>query len=195
MIREKERSMDDKTFEKVRKRIGEIVVQSPYPEEPFHSINTLEWLLKLEPEADRALQIAALGHDIERAIPDRKISASKYDTYDDYKNAHAQNSAEIIAEILQDCGVDREETEEIAFLVSQHETGGGERLDKLLNADVLSFFHVCLPLYFDRKGPEITRKRMVWGFKKLSADSRELVSEIDFPDEQLRELVRETVGQ
>lgn len=48
MIREKERSMDDKTFEKVRKRIGEIVVQSPYPEEPFHSINTLEWLLKLE---------------------------------------------------------------------------------------------------------------------------------------------------
>ena len=195
MIREKERSMDDETFEKVRKRIGEIVVQSPYPEEPFHSINTLEWLLKLEPEADRALQIAALGHDIERAIPDRKINAAKYDTYDDYKNAHAQNSAEIIAEILQECGVDREETEEIAFLVSQHETGGGERLDYLVNADVLSFFHVCLPLYFDRKGAEITRKRMVWGFKKLSPDSRELVSEIDFPDEQLRELVRETVGQ
>jgi len=192
---EKERSMDDKTFEKVKKRIGEIVVQSPYPEEPFHSINTLEWLLKLDPEADRALQIAALGHDIERAIPDRKINAAKYDTYDDYKNAHAQNSAEIIAEILQECGVDREEIEEIAFLVSQHETGGGERLDTLLNADVLSFFHVCLPLYFDRKGPEITRKRMVWGFKKLSTDSRGLVSEIDFPDKELRELVRETVGQ
>jgi len=195
VFRVKERFMDDRTFEKVRKRISEIIVQSPYPEEPFHSINTLEWLLKLYPEADRALQIAALGHDIERAVPSRKIHASNYDTYDDYMNAHAQNSAEIIAEVLKECGVGRDMIEEIAFLVSQHETGGGERLDYLMNADVLSFFHVCLPLYFDRKGPELTRKRMVWGFKKLSAESREKVSEIDFPDEELRELVRETVGQ
>ena len=187
--------MDDVTFEKVKKKIGEIVVRSPYPEEPFHSINTLEWLLKLYPEADRALQIAALGHDIERSVPGREIHASNYDTFDEYMQAHAQNSAEIIAEILREFGVDHEETEEIAFLVSRHETGGGERLHYLVNADVLSFFHVCLPLYFDRKGPEITRKRMVWGFKKLSPDSRGLVSEIDFPDEQLRELVRETVGQ
>ncbi len=186
--------MDDETFEKVKKKIDEIVVHSPYPEEPFHSINTLEWLLKLYPEADRALQIAALGHDIERAVPSRKINAANYETYDDYMNAHAKNSAEIIAEVLKECGVERDMIEEIAFLVLRHETGGGERLEYLVNADVLSFFHVCLPLYFDRKGMEITRKRMVWGFKKLSPYSRGLVSEIDFLDEQIRELVKETVG-
>ncbi len=36
------------------------------PEDPRHAENTLDWLLKLKPDADEALQIAALGHDIER---------------------------------------------------------------------------------------------------------------------------------
>jgi hypothetical protein len=52
----------------VKKRIEEIIKTSPVPEDPIHSKNTLEWLLWLKPDADEALQIAALGHDIERAI-------------------------------------------------------------------------------------------------------------------------------
>ena len=167
--------MDKNPIDKVKQRIDELVVQSPFPEEPFHSINTLEWLLKLDPEADIALQIAALGHDIERAVADRKINAANFETYDEYKEAHAQNSAEILNEIMVECGVNQDMANEIAFLVSRHETGGGERLDLLVNADVLSYFQVCLPLYYDRKGPEITKKRMVWGYKKLSINTRKLV--------------------
>jgi hypothetical protein len=186
--------MDKAVFDRVRKRIDDIIVQSPFPEEPFHSINTLEWLLRLDPEADDILKIAALGHDIERAVPARKVKAADYDTYDDYMEAHARKSADILTEILVECGVAPEATDEIAFLVAHHETGGGERLDLLMNADVLSFFHVCLPLYFDRKGPEITRKRMVWGYKKLSPESRRKVAEIEFPDPELGNLVRDTIG-
>jgi len=186
--------MKNDHIEKVKKRINELVVQSPYPEEPFHSINTLEWLLKLAPDADMALQIAALGHDIERSVEDRKVKAANFSTFDEYMEAHALNSAEILTEIMEECGVDQELTEEVAFLVSRHETGGGERLDFLVNADVLSFFQVCLPLYYDRKGTELTKKRMVWGYKKLSKELRRKVAEIEFIDEELRNLVEETVG-
>ncbi len=186
--------MESSPIEIVKKKISELIVQSPFPEDPFHSINTLEWLLKLAPDADTVLQIAALGHDIERAVKGRKVSAANYDTYDEFMEAHAQNSADILTEIMEECSVDQELTEEVAFLVSQHETGGGERLDILVNADVLSFFHVCLPLYFDRKGGKITKKRMVWGYKKLSRESRKKVEEIEFLDEELRELVEETIG-
>ena len=186
--------MNAETFDKVSNRIEELILQSPFPEEPFHSINTLEWLMRLEPDADDALKIAALGHDIERAIPDRKVSPADFDTYDDYKDAHACNSAEILLEILKEFGVEQATADEIALLVSQHEVGGGERLDVLMNADVLSFFHVCLPLFFDRKGPEITRKRMVWGYKKLSEESRAMVADIEYPDKELKKLVVDTVG-
>jgi len=186
--------METDHIEAVRRKINELVVQSSYPEEPFHSINTLEWLLKLDPNADIALQVAALGHDIERSIEKRKVRASDYTTFDEYMEAHAQNSAEILTEIMEECGVDQELTDEVAFLVSHHETGGGERLDLLMNADILSFFQVCLPLYFDRKGPEITKKRMVWGYKKLSKELRKKLNEIEFLDEELKELVDETVG-
>ncbi|MBN1290692.1 MAG: DUF4202 family protein [Candidatus Latescibacteria bacterium] len=186
--------MSTDSIEKVKKKIEELVVQSPYPEEPFHSINTLEWLLKIEPEADIALQIAALGHDIERAIPERKISAANFETFDAYMEAHAQNSADILMEIMKECGLHQELADEIAFLVSRHETGGGERLNILVNADVLSFFQVSLPLYFDRKGPDITKRRMVWGYKKLSADSRKMIEDIEFLDDELRTLIEESIG-
>ena len=186
--------MESEVFEKVKKRIDKLIVQSPYPEEPFHSINTLEWLLKLDPDADEALQIAALGHDIERAIGDKKVAAAEFDTFDEYMEAHARNSADILSELMKDCGASQELADEVAFLVSRHETGGGEHIDLLVNADVLSFFHVCLPLYFDRKGAEITKKRLVWGYKKLNEESRRQITEIDYPDEELKALVRETVG-
>ena len=186
--------MESEIFEKVKKRIDKLIVQSPNPEEPFHSINTLEWLLRLEPDADEALQIAALGHDIERAIAERKVAAADFDTFDEYMDAHARNSAEILSEIMKDCGASQQLADEVALLVSRHETGGWDRLDLLVNADVLSFFHVCLPLYFDRKGTEITKKRLVWGYKKLNEESRRLIADIEYPDEELKALVGETVG-
>ena len=181
-------------IEKLKERIDETVVLSPYPEDVFHSINTLEWVLKLKPDADTALRIAALGHDIERGLVDRTVKARNYDTFDEFKQAHALNSAEILVEIMEECGVDQKITDDVAHLVANHEVGGDEREELLKNADVISFFHVCLPLYFDRRGPETTKKRCVWAYKKLSEDLRKLVLEIEFVDENLRELVMEGIG-
>lgn len=57
------------------------------PEDPEHAQNTLEWLLKLKPDADEALQIAALGHDIERAFEDTKVRRDDYRDFDTFKVA------------------------------------------------------------------------------------------------------------
>ena len=186
--------MGTNAIEKVKNEISRVIVESPFPEEPFHSINTLEWLLKLNPDADIALHIAALGHDIERAFDDKRVRSADYGTYDEYKQAHALNSAEILAELMEKCGVDQKIVDDVAHLVAHHEMGGDKREELLKNADAISFFHVSLPLYYDRKGPANTRKRCVWGFKKLPENLRKVVVEIDYMDSELKELVVKSLG-
>jgi hypothetical protein len=186
--------VNSKLFDLVTGRIDEIISQSPFPEDVFHSINTLEWVLRLAPDADSALQIAALGHDIERGFPDRCIHASNFKTYDEYKQAHALNCAQILSEVLEDCGVEQAFIDDVARLTANHETGGDPRQEALKNADILSFFHVSLPLFNDRRGPEITKRRCVWGFKKLPPELQYIVREMDYPDETLKQLIDESIG-
>ncbi|MFC1485899.1 DUF4202 family protein [Candidatus Latescibacterota bacterium] len=189
--------MNNEMLDSIQLRLDKIIAQSPFPEDVFHSINTLEWVLKLSPDADTdpALQFAALGHDIERGFEDRCVHASLYNTFDEYKQAHALNCAEILVEILEEYGVEQYIIDDVAHLVANHEVGGDEREELLKNADTLSFFHVSLPLYYDRRGSEITKKRCVWGFKKLPPDLQEIVKKIDYPDEDLKKLILESIGE
>ena len=186
--------MDSRLFDQITGRIDEIISQSPFPEDIFHSINTLEWVHKLAPDADSALQIAALGHDIERGFPDRSVHASNSQSYDEYKQAHALNCALLMVGILEEFGVDQDTIDDVTRLVAHHESGGDAREEALKNADALSFFHVSLPLFNDRRGPEITKKRCVWGFKKLPLELQEIVREIEDPDEELKQLLDESNG-
>ena len=79
------------SLERVEQRIAEVISGSSVPEDPAHSRNTLEWLLRLAPQADTALRIAALGHDIERAVEARKVRRADFADYDAFKAAHARN--------------------------------------------------------------------------------------------------------
>ncbi len=186
--------MGTEAIEKLKSKIEEIIVLSPYPEDVFHSPNTLEWVLKLNPEADISLQIAALGHDIERGVKDRIVKAINYNSFDEFKQAHALNSAGILVEIMEECGVDQRIIDDVAHLVANHEVGGDDREELIKDADVLSFFHVCLPLYYDRKGSETTKKRCVWGYKKLTENMRKYIFELEFIDEELKKLVIDSIG-
>ncbi len=87
-------------IERARLRIAEVIAGSSVPEDPRHSSNTLEWLVRLDPHADAALQLAALGHDIDRAVEERKVQRADFADYDTFKAAHARNGASILAEIL-----------------------------------------------------------------------------------------------
>ncbi len=74
-------------------------------EDPSHAEDTLKWLLRLSPRADEALQIAALAHDIERAVEEGRVYRADYDDYDIFKADHARNGAKILRKILNKCGV------------------------------------------------------------------------------------------
>jgi hypothetical protein len=179
--------MDD--IDCVKKKIEEIIEKSSVPEDPLHSKNTLEWLLKLKPDADEALKITALGHDIERAIEERKVKREDFSSFDEFKKAHALNSARIMAEIMEECTIGKKLADDIFSLVAHHETGGDEMAEVLKEADTISYFDVNLPLYYARHSVEETKRRALWGYKKLSANLKEVVAKMNYSDKKLASLL------
>ena len=185
---------DAESIERVRARIREVISGSSVPEDPRHSTNTLEWLLKFQPRADEALQLAALGHDIDRAVDESKVLRSDFSDYDDFKAAHARHSAEMLLEILQQCGVeDPALADEVYRLVCSHEVGGDARSDLLVDADSLSYFDVNLPLYRERNSREETLRRCAWGFRRLSKRARGIATELHPHDDELAQLMKEAI--
>ena len=140
------------------------------------------------------LKIDAFGNDIERAIEHRKVKSKDYRSYDEFKEAHALNSARILEEIMKECNIRGELIDDVCFLVSYHETGGTWRVDVLRDADSISFFHVNLPYYFVRNGIEETKRRCLWGYKKLPRTLQEVVVKFNYKNKELESLVRAWVA-
>ncbi len=107
-------------IECARQKIRGVIAGSQVSEDSRHADNTLEWLLRLEPDASAALQLAALGHDIDRAIEGLKVRRADFDNYDAFKAAHARNSAQILRQILVACDVERQIVDEACRLVRAH---------------------------------------------------------------------------
>ena len=183
------------SIERAKRRILEVVSGSEVPEDYPHAKDTLAWVLRLEPHAGPALQLAALGHDIDRAVKERKISRADYQDYDAFKAAHARNGAAILLEILAASGVAPSIAEEAGRLVILHEVGGNPQADLLKDADSISFFQVNLPLYFQREGWEEAKRRSVWGYRRLSPKMREVARSITHEQDELTRLLREAFAE
>jgi hypothetical protein len=177
------------------KRIRSVISRSQVPEDPLHAENTLAWVLKLMPEADEAMKIAALGHDIDRAVENRRVQKHDFRSFDDFKAAHASNSADILESILEECCVEEPVKVEACRLVRLHETGGDERSDTLKYADSMSFFENNIPLYFARNGWTKTKQRALWGYGRLSSGLRRIVAEFRYESDELNALLKEVVRQ
>lgn len=172
-----------------------MIAGSKIPEDPGHSENTLEWILKLNPKAGQALQLTALAHDIDRAVETQKVRRSDYNDYDAFKAAHARNGAKILRVILKECGVDKSITEEACRLVTLHEVGGDPDADLLKDADAISYFEFNLPLYYGREGWEETKRRSIWGYRRLSNTSKKIVQRITYKDEKLTQLLKDAIKE
>ena len=70
------------TINRLKNEIKSITSNSQVPEDSIHAQNTLEWLVRLKPDADEALRIAALGHDIERAMERSKVKRENFSDFD-----------------------------------------------------------------------------------------------------------------
>ncbi len=183
------------SIECAKGRIKEVIAASKVPEDPGHADNTLAWLLKLDPNTDPAMQIAALAHDIDRAVEARKVCRSDVDDYDAFKAAHAHNGAKLLREILDRCQVVPSIADEACRLVKLHEVGGDPRSDLLKDADSISYFDVNLPHYYKREGWTETKRRSTWGYRRLSPQAKKLVKHIGYQEEALMRLLREVIHE
>jgi hypothetical protein len=102
-----------------------------------HAKRTVYWVKQLKPDADGALLIAAISHDIERAI------------YGDWKRGsnnpvdlrkHQDLSAQEIEKFLRNENASEILIEKVRHLVSHHQEGGDDEQNVLCDADNLSFF-------------------------------------------------------
>ena len=175
----------------MKREILSIIDRSPVEEDSRHARNTLEWVKRLDPSCSPAMEIAALGHDIDRALPDRKVRRDDFQDYDSFKIAHAVNSARILREIMEKCGIgDEAFINRVVELVEKHEFGGTPDADILKDADGISFFDVNLPLYYKRNGYDEALRRSIWGYRRLSERAREIVKRLPFRDRYIKEIVQ-----
>ncbi|MCQ9617292.1 DUF4202 domain-containing protein [Paenalcaligenes niemegkensis] len=160
------------------------------PEDLGHAKNTLEWLLRLNPDADHALMVAAYAHDIERARPDR-YQRHMFANYDDFKRAHAREGSLRLSELLRNYPLSQAFINECARLVEHHEHGGDARSDVLKDADSLSYFDHNLAFYYEREGYQSTLKRARWGYQRLSSRAQARFHTLAPEDPVLQLLLRE----
>ena len=150
---------------------------------PLHLTRTVDWLLKLKPQADEALLIAGVTHDIERAFREDAVyekmflseNAFRDEAFLDY---HQQRSAGIIDKFLESITCPADLRKKVEHLVAHHETGGDPESNLLKDADSLSFFQTNVDLFVTVKvkesSPEKVKSKFDWMFERISRiDARE----------------------
>jgi len=178
-------------------QLRRLLARSHVPEDVGHAEDVLCWLLRLEPEAGWPLRFAALAHDVDRAMPDAiRVQRRDFTDYEDFKAAHAANSARIAARLLHRVGAPISVVHEVTRLVLHHEKGGEDaQLSLLCDADTLSFYTHNLPFYLLREGEDEALRRSRWGIRRLSARGREALQCFPFADPRIAHLVARTLTE
>lgn len=180
--------------EHLKEKILSILAKSPVEEDEVHAKLVLTWMLKIKPDADVAMQIAALSHDIDRAMSRISESQLKIDDYNKYKEEHALRSADFVSEILKKESYPEEIIKKVSYLVSKHETGGDEESDILKDADSLAYFEYNIPFYLKRNGIERTMEKIKFMYTRLSPHGKELANNLEFQNEQINNIYNDVVS-
>jgi len=181
-------------FDLIKNEILDILPRLPLSFEKIHAELVLEWVLKLKPDADEALQIAAISHDIERAITGiTEKDLDDYSKINEFKKEHSIRSANIIIEILKKYNYSQDIINKVKQLVENHEFGGDQESDILKNADSLVYFSYNIPFNLKRMGKEKTKSKIQFMYNRLSDDAKNLVNQIKFSDKEIEELVKEAI--
>jgi len=182
-------------FDLIEKEILTILSKSPLDFEPVHAELTLQWALKFKPDADEALQIAALSHDIDRAITGiTEKDLADYSKIDEFKKGHSIRSANIIGSILEKHDYPKNIIDKVKQLVKNHEFGGDYESNILKDADSIAYFDYNIPSYLKRNGKERTKAKIKFMYNRLSGDAKTLINQIKFSDKEIEALVKEVIG-
>jgi len=172
-------------YEKIESQVTDLFKQAGKDAALVHSRRTVFWLLKLKPDADEGLKIAALAHDIERTSPppplEHMIAGSSKGWMDPVVlRRHSEIGAEIIAKLMRRLGADPKIIERVKFLVAGHEFSGTNDQNLIKDADSVSFFENNVEEFLHRKvknfGKEKVRAKFEWMFERISSNhARQIV--------------------
>jgi hypothetical protein len=181
-------------FELVKKEIWSIIPKSPIVSDLEHSKLILKWILILCPDASEELQIAAIGHDMERAITGiTEKDLSDYSKINEFKKEHAIRSAKFVSEVLEKCDYPKEKMDKIKHLIENHECGGDPESDILKNSDSLAYFEYNIPVYLEMNGKQRAIEKCKFMYERLSDDAKELVKNIKYKDKKITDIVKRAI--
>lgn len=135
-----------------------------------HFERTVHWVKKLQPDADEALLVAAIAHDIERAFLQKAVLEkmnSAGSTGTEHIRPHEERGAVIIADFLKQRDVDVNFIERVKMLVSRHEEGGNDDQNLLKDADSLSFFETYVSIFVNEKAKLEGKERVGQKFDEM----------------------------
>jgi hypothetical protein len=180
---------------KLENEILEIISKSPVKTDFFHAKSTKKWILRLKPDADYALQISALAHDIERGfkLDSKTKPKERFDNYEEYKRIHSEKSAKIIVELLKKYNFDKEFISKVEHLVLKHEVGGDIESDLLMDADSISFFEENYVQYYEIYGEEKARKKVEFMYNRMSDKAKSLIQEFKYDNPKLNIIFKEEI--
>jgi hypothetical protein len=128
----------------------------------LHALDAWQWVLRLEPQADLALQVATLFHDVERLV----------------SGAVARIEPTACA-LLEELGADRATRERVHHLVTPHARAEGDAALALLNdADALSFFSLNSSGFLRYCSPERTRSKVASSLARLRPQHHQRLGEL-----------------
>ena len=139
-----------------------------------HLRRALDWLLVLDSDASKELQLAALTHDMERHFPggpEQDLSIAP-EAGLEYRRLHSERSARIVGEWLREAGAEPASVAEVERLIRLHESGGDADANALQAADSLSFLEVNIdiPYVWARRGAcglDRARAQHTWMFERI----------------------------
>ncbi len=183
-------------FDLVKKEVQQLLPKSPIVFELIHSKLVFKWVLKLKPDADEALKIAAVAHDIDRAITGiTEKDLKDYSKIDAFKQEHAIRSAKFICKILRKHKYEKKIIDKVKHLVENHERGCDKESKILCDADSIAFFEYNIPFYVKRYGKEQAKKKIQFMFKKLSPASKKVVRTMRFRSKVSTKLFKEAISE
>jgi len=183
-------------FDEIKKQVQKILLKSPLDFEVTHSGLVLKWVLKLKPDADEALKISAISHDIDRAVTGiTEKDLKDYSKIDEFKKAHSIRSAKFIVEILKMNNYSSNIVKKVKHLVENHEFGGDPDTDILKDADSIAYFEYNIPSYLKRNGQQRTEEKIRFMYKRLSPKGKKMMKEVKYKDKHISSIVKQSLSK
>lgn len=183
--------------EKTRQWVKETLQGTEFEDQIAHLERTAHWVKELKPDADEALLIAALTHDIDKPFLgleefERKMKSKGGMFSEEYINWHESKCAEIVSNFLESEGADGKLVEKVEILILKHEEGGNERQNLLKDADSISWFennadHFTSEEMVERFGKEEIVKKVKWMYDRITSEEGKEIAR-DWYEEALENL-------